>query len=92
MLGPSFKKTCAYTVTLLIVAAMEIIPRLLTTGFMRWFWTILGALVLVIVLLQMLAFSLDPHSSSIFASFRPFRIDILTVIRLSNDASPKNNV
>lgn len=90
MSGPSFKKTCPYTVTFLIVVAMELIPRLWgadsSTGYMRWVWLISGITTILIVLLQMLAFSLDPHSGSIFAKFRPFRIEILTVIQLSNQA------
>lgn len=87
MSGPAFKKTCPYTVTFLIVMAMEFIPRLWgdqsSSGWMRWFWFISGALTVSIILLQMLAFSLDPHSSSIFAALRPFRIEVLTVIQLS---------
>lgn len=90
MSGAAFKKTCPYTVTFLIVLTMELIPRLWgsqsSTGLMRWVWIILGSLTLLIVLLQMLAFSLDPHSSSIFASLRPFRIESLTVIQLSTHA------
>ena len=87
MSGPAFKKTCPYTVTFLIVMTVELIPRLWgvqsSSGWMRWFWGIASTLTVSIVLLQMLAFSLDPHSSSIFAAFRPFRIEVLTVIQLS---------
>lgn len=69
---------------------MELIPRIWgadkSTGLMWWFWFLTAVLTLITVLLQMLAFSLDPHSSSVFGIFRPFRIEILTVIQLSRGA------
>lgn len=89
MSGPAFKKSCPYTVTFLIVLGLELIPRIWEDTLDKWkrtamiFISIFGFL---LVLLQMLAFSLDPHSSSIFTNFRPFRIEVLTVIQLSPHA------
>lgn len=88
MSGPSFKKSCPYTVTFLIVMALELVPAIIwdSTGWKRTGLIALTIFIAVLVLLQMLAFSLDPHSSSIFANFRPFRIEVLTVIQLSAQA------
>lgn len=87
MSEPSFKKTCPYTVTFLFAMGAEIIRRACESkGHPFWFWIVVGVAVLAVVLLQMLAFSLDPHSNSMFTVFRPFRIEVLTVIRLSSQS------
>ena len=90
--GTSFKKTCPYTVPFIFTIGIEIIQRAAASsrGFVFWFWILIGVIILIIVLLQMLAFSLDPHSNSVFTVFRPFRIEILTVIQLSPQTPTSN--
>ena len=95
LLGPSFKKTCPYTVTMLITVGIELLPRIWEgRGYWRWLWIFLALVSIVLILLQMLAFSLDPHSSSIFTIFRPFRIEVLTLIQPSSSArsSARNSI
>ena len=87
MSGPSFQKTCPYTVPFIFAVTIEIVNRAnKAEGFTFWLWIVAGVIILAIVLMQMLAFSLDPHSNSIFTVFRPFKIEILTVIQLSTQA------
>lgn len=100
MSGPAFKKSCPYTVTFLIVMGLELIPWLWNSTLGGWKKTgliVVAVVGVVTLLLQMLAFSLDPHSSSFFAKLRPFRIEVLTVIQLSANApsikrSKKNSI
>jgi Na+/H+-dicarboxylate symporter len=88
--GSAFRKTLPYSISVLFVVAVELVPHLwdsTSSKYYRLFWTLLTVLVVLTVLLQMLAFSLEAHTKNPFRVFRPFRIEILTVIRLSSSSN-----
>lgn len=95
--GRCFKKTLPYTLTFLAVLALELFPRIWTNrGYFRIFWIVCLVVLGTITCLQMIAFSLEPGSKSVFKVFLPFRLEFITIIQLapkadSNSLRSENN-